>query len=375
MDTEYRKHQTMCLLNEADTRIPVYQEAVEREKRVCEKQKEIDDIQKHIYDFTCTLRRTKRKEEKDKILQNIDILRKFLRKKEAKLHRIRDEKKEREVFIMACPRTDCRGRVSSVYRCGLCESWFCPECHAEKTLCSQEHECLEEDRQTVQLLKKNTKSCPKCLMGIFKVNGCDQMWCVSCHTCFSWKTGAILTGTVHNPHYFEFLRRTRQGYVPRTVGDVVCGGLPSFHHVYAIVNRWWLWLLGPRTKIMDMYRMVVHLSEQTLPRHRLEITNWNDVALGMSYLKNEITRQEWGHILFLRHRKREREQQYIELFEMVIDSASSLFRDFVARKRNEKDTFAELQALVIYTNEQIDTLNKQYGVKKRHITPYGTFMF
>jgi hypothetical protein len=32
------------------------------------------------------------------------------------------------------------------------------------------------------------------------------MWCVGCKTTFSWKTGVIQTGAIHNPEYFRWMR-------------------------------------------------------------------------------------------------------------------------------------------------------------------------
>jgi hypothetical protein len=42
---------------------------------------------------------------------------------------------------------------------------------------------------------------------------------------FSWKTGEIEQGRIHNPHYIEFLRR--QKIDTREVGDMYCGGIPD----------------------------------------------------------------------------------------------------------------------------------------------------
>jgi hypothetical protein len=57
------------------------------------------------------------------------------------------------------------------------------------------------------------------------VRNCDQMFCTSCHTAFSWKTLEIVKGAVHNPHYFAW--RQTQGVNERTIGDVQCGGVPD----------------------------------------------------------------------------------------------------------------------------------------------------
>ena len=60
---------------------------------------------------------------------------------------------------------------------------------------------------------------------ITKIDGCDQMWCVSCHTAFSWRTGQAASGIVHNPHFYEWQRRQGGGEAPRVPGDIPCGGL------------------------------------------------------------------------------------------------------------------------------------------------------
>jgi hypothetical protein len=358
MDTHYKKHQTGCLLSEADTRIPIFQEELEKQRRIAEKHQEILELEK------------KMQEMKQSILQKY--------RECSVIRNETSEKKDREVFFMACPRVDCRGRVSSAYKCGLCTHWFCPECHGDKgTERDGEHECTADNRETVKLLKQNTKPCPKCFMGIFKVNGCDQMWCVSCHTCFSWTTGRVLTGRVHNPHYFDFMRRNNNGHVPRAVGDIPCGGLPATHEVQARVTRWFgLSVGGGKNKqIMDMYRMVVHMSDVSVPRLHGQTAETDDVQMGVSYLKNAISRDEWGNMLFLRARKRERSQQWLDLFQMAVDTASSLFRDLVGDKRDCDGTLNELNELVLYTNSHIDVLNKQYGTKRKHITSIGDFRF
>lgn len=47
------------------------------------------------------------------------------------------------------------------------------------------------------------------------VKNCDQIWCTLCQTAFSWKTGIIEQGRIHNPHYYEFLRNQANGEIPR----------------------------------------------------------------------------------------------------------------------------------------------------------------
>jgi hypothetical protein len=85
---------------------------------------------------------------------------------------------ERKKFIQQCPSEDCRGFLSSVWKCGLCEKWFCKDCHVAKNeQKDDDHECDDDLVSTVALLKKDTKPCPACMIPITKINGCDQMFC------------------------------------------------------------------------------------------------------------------------------------------------------------------------------------------------------
>ena len=95
---------------------------------------------------------------------------------------------------------------------------------------NNQHVCDEKTKENAQFIKETCKACPgMCGEFIFKIDGCDQMWCTTCHTAFSWRTGEIERGVVHNPHYYAALQNGG-GMVPRAPGDVVCGGLPDFYH-------------------------------------------------------------------------------------------------------------------------------------------------
>ena len=40
--------------------------------------------------------------------------------------------KEEKKFIKKCPDSVCRGFLSSAWKCGICNEFFCPDCHVKK---------------------------------------------------------------------------------------------------------------------------------------------------------------------------------------------------------------------------------------------------
>jgi hypothetical protein len=95
------------------------------------------------------------------------------------------------------------GKTVVGYVCGICHVKVCKNCREENTSL---HICDENSVATVKLLKTDTKSCPTCFTPINKIDGCDQMWCPTCKTAFSWNTLEICSGKIHNPHYYEYMR-------------------------------------------------------------------------------------------------------------------------------------------------------------------------
>ena len=48
---------------------------------------------------------------------------------------------------------------------------------------------------------KDSKPCPNCYIPIFKLSGCNQMFCTNCHVVFDWISLKIDKGPVHNQHF------------------------------------------------------------------------------------------------------------------------------------------------------------------------------
>lgn len=85
------------------------------------------------------------------------------------------------------------------------------------------------------------------------LSNCDQMWCTSCNTAFSWKTLKVARGTIHNPHYFEYMRQT--GQQDRDPQDIPCGEELN-HHDVLVMQR--------------LIRYQMEYYQDTLPSRRIK---------------------------------------------------------------------------------------------------------
>ena len=137
------------------------------------------------------------------------------------------KKKEKRVFKKRCPNNDCNGFLTTKYKCYSCEARVCADCYEIKHFGSEtkEHVCNPDNVASFKAIKDETRNCPKCAIPIFKISGCDQMWCVECKVAFSWKSGLEVNGVIHNPHFYEWKRENKESL--RNVGEILCGGLPQ----------------------------------------------------------------------------------------------------------------------------------------------------
>lgn len=74
---------------------------------------------------------------------------------------------------MKCPDSECRGFLSTAYKCGTCQMWACPDCLVIKGRDKDsEHTCDPGQKESVALIIKESKPCPKCGERISKIDGC-----------------------------------------------------------------------------------------------------------------------------------------------------------------------------------------------------------
>jgi hypothetical protein len=252
-----------------------------------------------------------------------------------------DQKK----FVRQCPREECKGFLNEHWFCGLCDVYYCKECNEKRT---DGHECDPNVVETMKLLNKDSKSCPKCGTVIHKTSGCAQMWCISCHTAFNWRTGEIETGRIHNPHFIEFKKKTMMS---REHGDIPCGGTPTFRELREI---------GATNEILQ-YSMAIHQVEWE--NMNIDLEPANNLQVRVSYMLNDITEKDFKVFLQRQEKFKEKTRDISNIFEMMANTGGDLLRQYVLEPHRHDEIVELLQKIIDYGNGVFETIRNRYNSK------------
>jgi hypothetical protein len=240
---------------------------------------------------------------------------------------------DRAKFVMKCPDGGCRGFLSTAYKCGTCQMWACPDCLVIKGKeKDSDHTCDPGVKETVALIIRESKACPKCGERISKIDGCDQMWCVDCHTAFSWTTGQLVTGVVHNPHYYEFLRQQGGGVAPRNAGDVPCGGVPYYHILQNCIKNL---DKATQTLIMSVHRITAEITDYRMAIYQGHFNVDDNGDLGVKYLMKGIEKDDMKAELVKRELKRNKHLAIRAVLEMFVNTSTMMLNNIVSHPPGE----------------------------------------
>jgi len=308
---DYKTHRSKLLLEQEKARLPETMPAVENYMKIDSMKKNIEVDNAEYNKLRAQMNKLKMKIAQDK--QNI---KRFQRGESGK-------KEEKRVFKQKCGVEGCRGFLSSAWKCGLCETWTCPKCFdvlGKEKECG--HECDPNNVESAKLIKKETRNCPSCAIPIFKIEGCDQMWCTQCHIAFSWKSGLRVNGVVHNPHFYQW-QRAGGGAAPiQTPGAQACGGLPGLWQFRRQLNRA---MTGDpyksneiSAKIIQLHQGCGHFQHWELNRLRRACQGAADnTALRIQYLCKEITEKKLMQKIQQRDKMREKKLAQLQVYELL----------------------------------------------------------
>ena len=385
-EKDYRQHRKGILLEQQMARMPETVEAAERYNEIntiAEKNRELNS---QISDLRRAIRQLE-------IERNRNEVRVYNLNRHGNPEGKEQEKRK---FIMACPDDDCRGYLSSGYKCEMCKLFTCSHClkiiGPDKN--NHNHVCDEDDVKTADFIKSTTNPCPGCGERILNIEGCDQMWCTQCHVAFSWKTGMVDNGVVHNPHFYAH-QRAGGGAPLRNPGEIACGGMPNWWNIRNVMRTRYYRHNSPHRNdfrkfienIGDLHRTFAHIQHYELQRARQKIRdNANHEPDRIRYLLKQITKEELANNVIRKDKLRRKYTELVHIYELIHVVSVDLFRwieNYIANeapKSQENDVeliimtninekINELEALRVYANEQLGTISISYNQKVPQFRP------
>ena len=349
---------------------------------------------------------------------------------------------QKEQYVRSCPKDGCNGFLNQQWKCGICETKYCKDCHQpteptettepeptettettepetteptgnedgiwfsipnytngteqgqrRKSAISQTHICNEDDLSTARLLEKDTKPCPKCNMGIFKIDGCNQMFCTKCNTAFDWVTRKIMNVNIHNPHYFEWMRRqeTENAVLQPRLNPNDC---PVFTEITNETSRAIVVLIRSKQNISDtkreklindvlhICRHILHIRHVTMPTYRYDYVERNR-RLRILLMRNKISETEFKTQIQKNNKKYAKSQEIYNVLELLTNATSDIILRYMeslrvsARFFNEEteEIFKEIEPIVKYVNECFGEISTTYKSKRLRLDVFLGYLY
>lgn len=263
--------------------------------------------------------------------------------------------KKANALVIKCPDENCRGYVNMrKMECELCNVKLCKDCHEPlgKDEPLDAHTCDPNTVQSVNMIAKDTRNCPSCKSMIHKIDGCDQMFCTQCHTAFSWRTGEVSKGRIHNPHYYEYLRKN--GREMREIGDMPCGGLPRATREI-VCNKMY----------SKVHQVASHFELDEIFRLRADCNRYEgNEDLRVMYLNNEIDLVGFKREIYRREKTLDKKREIIAVLTTFVVVCSDIFRNILGDKAafaDEKSTMEQFDNIRDFTNDSMSDVSRVYN--------------
>lgn len=372
---EFKKHREEILLDKEKSLLPTSAPMAERVKRTNDLKKESDNLRNkvelarhNIYSYKSENKSEQEIHDEQKALSmayheadfELEYLWNMIRQLSDRNNSQNKESKneEHKKFVRACPVNNCKGFLSMQWKCGMCNIFVCSKCHEVigKTK-DDPHTCKPESIATAQLLEKDSKSCPNCGVFIFRISGCNQMFCTNCHTPFDWSTGRVLNiEHVHNPHLIEWQQQHGNAHVDEC-------GMPNYAALSRKCSE-----LGLCKKVIEttchLRQSIEHNMDIILRRYAPANYLDND-DLRIKYLIDELTETDFKRTIFAREKKESKKFDIRSIIEMFHQVSSDIIRKLYVSKSIDEftNTYNEINTIVEYADKQMIIVGKRYKNK------------
>jgi hypothetical protein len=267
-----------------------------------------------------------------------------------------------------CPEESCKGYINIVppeeavsdsenssiimCNCSVCNNNFCSMCRVKVKDANEleKHKCDINTIKSLKMIEKDSKQCPGCKVVIFKISGCNQIFCTNCKIAFNWDTLEIETGRIHNPHYFEWLAHTQQtpeqhqnqNQQNRYTMEDGCGNVIQnwMEKMSEILDKYYpkvkienneneiqvYSVIECRQLVNNIYRVINHMRQ-------IELTEIPDVTVRhlrnrIQYVRNHIHEDMWKKQISTDERSYKTKFLWNQVVEMFITVATDIFHKF-----------------------------------------------
>jgi hypothetical protein len=187
------------------------------------------------------------------------------------------------------------------------------------------------------------------------------MWCPSCHTVFDWTNLNILKNTnIHNPHYFEYLRRqSPNGEIPRDAGRVC-----EEQNVLNVRNI--IRFIGAKDPIVESIRkimdlMYVHMEYNDAYIERSRNNSFRN--LRVKYLHNEIDEKKFKRSASIILNNNKKIKAKYDLSNMGILATNNIFNGI--NETNAKEKINQYREFLAYFNETKNKVGESLNTKEQ----------
>ena len=205
------------------------------------------------------------------------------------------------------------------------------------------------------------------------------MFCTECHIAFSWRSGEIETGAIHNPHYFQIQRemaekltKEARNALENNVNRNLCGpcgddNMPNMYlyqgilrelltkHILSQTQYNWLWLL---------YRQVTHLNGAIMGPMRAECRRLrHQYNLRARYILSIISKENFEIELVENDAIYNRNIASLQIYDLFI----TIFRECINKIAEERsadaiaEAYAHINQISSYANVELARLSYIYG--------------
>lgn len=342
MSTEWKVHRENVLYEREISMLPETQPYVAQELKRRENAELLDSMSK----------------ERDNLKRKINAIDRTINEVRVNMTPPLDAHSRAE-FVHQCGSDTCDGFLSTAWKCRKCNGWTCSECGVFKGQNPEAHVCKEEDKASMDTIKKDSRRCVGCGIYVHKISGCNQMYCTVCHTAWDFRTGKKVNGTIHNPHYIEMRRNLN--ILGRDINDVPCGGAPSIGDLRVAFrqhDQLYLQLAG-------LLRVVVHIHHEELGRYPDRVDANNNRDLRVKFTLGEINRDQMKRKIQQREKKNLKNRDINMILQMFVTTSSDLLRQAVVNTERLTPTasaiLADIKRLVRYTNIELGKIASRTG--------------